>query len=176
MPIFHLALRSDWESALKQGSYTTSTLGRTLADEGFIHASRADQWQGVRAAFYADVAEPLVLLVIDTDRLTSPVVEETPPDSSETFPHIYGPLNIDAVVKAVPLDAVGNPPADSFSSLFLRELFRNAALAALLMFFVVVGALVVRALTPEWGALIGTGIGLAVGVVVVVLLHRRLTR
>jgi uncharacterized protein (DUF952 family) len=176
MRIFHLALRSDWETARRHGSYTVSTLGRTLAEEGFIHASRADQWQGVRDAFYGEVGEPLVLLVIDTDRLASPVVEETPPDSSETFPHIYGPLNTDAVAQVVPLDPQGNPPTDSFSSLFLREVFRNAALAALLMFFVAVGALVGRALTPTWGALIGTGAGLLVGAVVVVVLHRRLSR
>ena len=43
-----------------------------------IHASRADQWEGVRAAFYADVTEPLVLLEIDTDLLDVPVVEEVP--------------------------------------------------------------------------------------------------
>ena len=44
------------------GGYTTSTRGRTLAEEGFIHAVRADQWQGVRERYYADVDEPLVLL------------------------------------------------------------------------------------------------------------------
>ena len=68
----------DWEAAREAGSYATSTLGRSLAEEGFVHASRGDQWQGVRDRYYADVTEPLVLLVIDTDRLVSPVVEETP--------------------------------------------------------------------------------------------------
>ena len=68
--IFHIALRSEWDAARRAGSYTTSTRGRTLAEEGFIHASRGDQWQQVYDAFYADVTEPLVLLVIDTDRLT----------------------------------------------------------------------------------------------------------
>ena len=46
--IFHIATVADWEAAQRSGSYTTSTLGRTLVEEGFIHASRADQWQGVR--------------------------------------------------------------------------------------------------------------------------------
>jgi uncharacterized protein (DUF952 family) len=95
--IFHIATASDWAHAQESGSYTTSTLGRSLEDEGFIHASHAHQWEGVREAFYAGVPEPLVLLEIDTDRLTSPVIEE------DTFPHIYGPLNPDAVVTVTPL-------------------------------------------------------------------------
>ncbi|KAA1428867.1 DUF952 domain-containing protein [Nocardioides antri] len=101
--IFHLALASDWAAAQEAGAYTISTRGRTLAQEGFIHASRGDQWPAVRDAFYADVAEPLLLLQIDTDRLDVPVLEERPPGATETFPHIYGPLALDAVVKAIPV-------------------------------------------------------------------------
>lgn len=105
MRIFHIATVADWEGAQRAGSYTTSTRGRTLAEEGFIHASREDQWRGVRERFYADVDEPLVLLTIDTDRLVSPVVEEAPGGGvDETFPHIYGPLNTDAVTSAVPIE------------------------------------------------------------------------
>jgi uncharacterized protein (DUF952 family) len=101
--IFHIATVADWEAAQRVGSYTTSTYRVTLAEEGFIHASRGDQWQGVRERFYAEVTEPLVLLAIDCDRLTAPVVDETPPGANETFPHIYGPLNPDAVVQVIPL-------------------------------------------------------------------------
>ena len=102
--IFHIALRFEWEDARRTGTYTTSTRGRTLAEEGFIHASRADQWEGVRDAFYADVTEPLVLLEIDAALLTVPVVEEPPAEGvEETFPHVYGPINADAVVDVTPL-------------------------------------------------------------------------
>ena len=103
--IFHIATVADWEAAQASGSYTTSTRGRTLAEEGFIHASRADQWTAVRERWYADVTEPLLLLVIDTDLLDVPVVEEEVP-GGETFPHLYGPLRPSAVVEALPL-----PPA-----------------------------------------------------------------
>lgn len=106
--IFHLALASDWEAAQASGAYTTSTRGRTLAEEGFIHASRADQWPAVRERFYADVTEPLLLLQIDTDRLDVPVVEEPAvPGGTETFPHLYGPLRVDAVVRELPLPGAG---------------------------------------------------------------------
>jgi uncharacterized protein (DUF952 family) len=98
-PIFHLALAADWAAARAAGEYAVSTRGRTLGDEGFVHASHADQWPGVRERFYADVTEPLVLLVIDPDRLTAEVREEPVPGLDETFPHVYGPINLDAVVE-----------------------------------------------------------------------------
>jgi uncharacterized protein (DUF952 family) len=102
--IYHLATRADWDEAQERGEYTTSTRGLTLAEEGFIHASRADQWEGVRERFYDDVREPLVLLEIDTDLLGVPVVEEAPaPDVEETFPHVYGPIRPAAVVGVRPL-------------------------------------------------------------------------
>lgn len=101
--IFHIATVADWDEACRQGRYTTSTRGRTLAEEGFIHASRGDQWQTVHQRYYADVTEPLVLLVIDTERLDVPVVEEAVP-GGETFPHLYGALDPAAVVEVVPLE------------------------------------------------------------------------
>jgi glutathione S-transferase len=102
--IFHIATLADWTDAQASGAYTTSTLGVTLEEEGYLHASRADQWEGVRAAFYADVTEPLVLLEIDTDLLDVPVVEESPAEGvTETFPHVYGALDPAAVVAVTPL-------------------------------------------------------------------------
>lgn len=102
-PIYHCSLVSDWTAAKAAGEYTVSTRGRTLAHEGFLHASYADQVAGVLQRFYADVTEPLVLLVIDPDRLTVPVVPESPPGVAEKFPHIYGPLDPGAVTDVVPL-------------------------------------------------------------------------
>jgi len=46
--IFHIATATDWAAAQASGSYTTSTRGVSVLDEGFIHASREDQWEGVR--------------------------------------------------------------------------------------------------------------------------------
>jgi uncharacterized protein (DUF952 family) len=101
MHIFHIATADDWAAAHRAGTYTTSTRGRTLEQEGFIHASRPEQVDGVWKAFYADAGEPLVLLTIDTDELTSPWQED--PVGEDTFPHVYGPINASAVVHAEPL-------------------------------------------------------------------------
>ena len=54
--------------------------------------------------YYQDVAEPLLLLVIDPERLDVPLVHEAPPGRDETFPHVYGPLPVAAVVEARPLE------------------------------------------------------------------------
>ncbi|SCL31041.1 DUF952 domain-containing protein [Micromonospora inyonensis] len=99
--LFHIAEAADWQRAHEAGDYRMSTRGRTLADEGFIHASRCDQVLGVAEAFYAD-AGPLLLLHIDPARLTAPVRDdEVAP--GVVFPHIYGPLNLDAVTAVTPL-------------------------------------------------------------------------
>jgi uncharacterized protein (DUF952 family) len=173
--IFHIATAADWDAARRSGSYTTSTLGRTLAEEGFIHASHGDQWQGVRTLFYAGVTEPLVLLAIDPDKLTAPVVEEVPEGADRAFPHIYGALNADAVVRAIPLDEHGEPvgAGESFSRIFFQEMFHNVVLACIVLAGAVVGSLVGRAIHDEWGPLVGALVGLASGLSAAVALHRR---
>lgn len=75
-----------------------STRGKSLSDVGFVHCARAEQVEGVRAMFYADV-ETLVLLTIDTDRLTSPWQLDPVPGAELSFPHVYGPINLDAIVE-----------------------------------------------------------------------------
>ena len=172
---FHIATAADWAAAQRSGSYTTSTLGRTLAEEGFIHASHADQWQGVRTMFYAEVSDPLVLLAIDPAKLTAPVVEEVPDGADRAFPHIYGPLNADAVVRAIPLDERGEPvgSGESFSRIFFQEMFHNVLLACVVLAGLVIGSLVGRTLDDDWGALIGATAGLVGGVAAAVSLHRR---
>ena len=102
--LFHIAERSRWEGALEVGSYTASTLGRELADEGFIHLSTAEQVAGVAARFYRGVPD-LLLLHIDEARLTSPLVHEQLHGAPEPFPHLYGALDVDAVVHVEPFSA-----------------------------------------------------------------------
>lgn len=102
MNIHHIALANDWLAAQDSGTYTTSTVGLDLADVGFIHCSRPDQFDGVIHRFYAAVTEPLLLLTIDTDLLTSPWRLEEVAGEPLSFPHIYGPLNVTAVVSARP--------------------------------------------------------------------------
>jgi arginase len=105
-PIYHIALSRDWERAQAAGEYRVSTLGRTLEEEGFIHCSRAGQVEGVAARFYRGQAD-LVLLTIDPGRVRPQIRYETVPGADQPFPHVYGPLNVDAVVGAEPFDGGG---------------------------------------------------------------------
>lgn len=103
MLIFHVATDADWRAATASGAYTTSTLGVTLEQEGFLHCSRDSQAGRVLAKYYRGVAEPLTLLTVDTDLLAAPWQFDDVPGAELSFPHIYGPLNPDAVVAATPL-------------------------------------------------------------------------
>ena len=109
--IFHIATAADWERALRDGQYTTSTRGLTLAEQGFIHASTAEQVAVVANAFYRDVPD-LLLLVIDTERVGPEIRYEHVPGQVSPYPHIYGPLNVSAVVEARPF---GPGPDGQFS-------------------------------------------------------------
>ena len=100
--IYHIATRADWERSLEGGEYTRSSVDTTLAEEGFIHASAASQVAGTANRFYRDVPGDLVLLVIDVGLLRAEVRYEDVPGADRPFPHIYGPLNVDAVVAARP--------------------------------------------------------------------------
>lgn len=107
--IYHCALVADWQAAQEgrsgqgAGQYTISSRGRTLEQEGFVHASYAGQVAGVLQRFYADVTDPMCLLVIDPDKLGVPVIAENLIGGSELFPHIYGPVPVSAVVEVVEL-------------------------------------------------------------------------
>jgi len=103
--IFHIATRDDWDQARGVGSYTRSSVGKTLAEEGFIHASQASQVTRTANKFYRDVPGELLVLVIDPDLLRAEVRYEDVPGAELPFPHIYGPLNTDAVVEVRPLTA-----------------------------------------------------------------------
>ena len=100
--IYHIAEAADWERARRDGQYTMSTGGRTLAEEGFIHASTAEQVPLVAGAYYRGVPD-LVLLVIDTERVRPELRYEQVP--GQPYPHIYGPLNLDAVIETRPFQA-----------------------------------------------------------------------
>jgi uncharacterized protein (DUF952 family) len=97
--LFHIALPEDWVAAQTAGAYAVSTRGRTLAEEGFIHCSFAEQLASTATRFYGDLDE-VVVLRIDVERLTCPVVVEDLTGSGEAFPHVYGPIDLAAVIEA----------------------------------------------------------------------------
>ena len=101
--IYHLALAADWAAAQGEGNdYRISSLGRHLDDIGFIHCSFPHQLQRVADTYYRARTD-VVLLTIDRSKVTSPIREENTEGGTDLYPHIYGPLNVDAVTTAQPL-------------------------------------------------------------------------
>ncbi len=94
--ILHITQRTAWESVQQAGIYTAPS----LAKQGFIHCSRPDLVTRV-ADFLFGGQQDLVLLCIDSDCLIAPLRFESPSGSENVFPHIYGPLNIDAVLEVI---------------------------------------------------------------------------
>lgn len=141
--IFHIATAADWRRALETGTYTTSTVGVSLEEEGFIHASRRDQVQGVFDRYYRGVREDLVLLTIDPARLGSEVRVE--PVGDDTYPHVYGPIERRAVLDVVPLSRTG--ATETLTSLWVREMVRRMGLALLVMAAITAVVLVVQRLS-----------------------------
>ena len=105
-PILHLASNDAWLAATKAGSYHADS----LSTEGFVHCSKPSQIVDVANTFYRG-QQGLVLLVIDPSKLKAELKWEPPAEpeptharESDLFPHLYGPLNLDAVINVIPFE------------------------------------------------------------------------
>jgi uncharacterized protein (DUF952 family) len=98
-PIFHITDAAQWYAAAATGVYTGSTRGKTLDDVGFIHCSYEHQVGPTAKLVYGDCEDDLVVLTIDPSLVTAQIKVE------HEFPHIYGPLTVDAVIAVQPFNA-----------------------------------------------------------------------
>src|SRR5271169_2788915 len=101
--IFHIVARSEWVKAVGRGSYAPPG----LAAEGFIHCSTLAQVVATANRFYRG-QKGLLVLCIDEERLRVELRYEASARTrgevvGEVFPHLYGELNVDAVVRVVEL-------------------------------------------------------------------------
>ena len=92
--IYHLTTGAAWAAAQTAGEYQAPSLD----DEGFIHCS-SDEEQTLRVAgrLYGGVSG-LQVLDVDTEKLRAEVRRE-PSRSGEIYPHIYGKIDLGAVVR-----------------------------------------------------------------------------
>lgn len=102
--IFHITSREFWRRSIPRGQYTSES----LRAEGYIHCSTKEQVLDVANAHFAGM-DGLVLLQVDTGDVMSVILYESAPGSDEAYPHVYGPLNHDAVKAVVdfPVSADG---------------------------------------------------------------------
>jgi uncharacterized protein (DUF952 family) len=92
--IYHVTTSGEWKEAQLKGYYEAPS----LAVEGFIHCSEEGQVNGVLERYFKGQHD-LVKLVIDTDKLQHRLQYDIAPSIKEAFPHVYGPINLDAVVR-----------------------------------------------------------------------------
>lgn len=90
--IYHFTERETFEAASSRGQFTPLPFER----DGFIHASTREQVLSV-ANFIAPRDGDLVLLEIDTLKVTPKIVYENLEGGERLFPHIYGPIDLDAI-------------------------------------------------------------------------------
>jgi uncharacterized protein (DUF952 family) len=102
--IYHLVTERDFHSLTKDNVYVPAL----FAQDGFIHCTgEPATLLSVANDYFADVVEAVLVLVIEVDRVAAEVKFEPPAPISGggtshvqeglLFPHIYGPLNLDAV-------------------------------------------------------------------------------
>lgn len=96
MGLFHLLGRQDWIDARAAGVYRPPSLER----EGFIHFSHDRQLLPSAERFFAG-RDDVIVLAVDARRLGAQLRLE--PADGQLFPHLYGPLELDAVIEALPL-------------------------------------------------------------------------
>ncbi|MFW5790862.1 MAG: DUF952 domain-containing protein [Bacillota bacterium] len=91
--ITHITERAAWEQAKETGVYRAES----LETEGFIHCSTMRQVLGLANKLYQN-QEDLVLLIIDENKVNSDIKYEDLHKTGQSYPHIYGHLNTEAVV------------------------------------------------------------------------------
>jgi uncharacterized protein (DUF952 family) len=119
MKIFHIVNKSVWAAAKKAGKYEPESLLDQSDKGGFIHCSHAQQILEVANKFYVGHKD-LIILRINVEKVQAEIKDEVPfeaPWSTVLYPHIYGPLNIDAVEAEIPF------PAKSDGTFELPKLF-----------------------------------------------------
>lgn len=96
MIILHALKESEWNKCKNDKFYGE----QYIESNGFIHCSDVHTVQNV-VWMFLDISEPLVFLCIDTDKVQAEIKWEN--GGSTDYPHIYGLLNIDAIVNVLPL-------------------------------------------------------------------------
>lgn len=101
--ILHITSKQEWLDAQARGEYVAPS----LTSEGFIHCSTDKQILNVANAFYRGRTD-LVVLSLDETRIRSEVKWEAPAgppaeniSEADLFPHIYGPINLDAIASVL---------------------------------------------------------------------------
>ena len=96
--IFHICTKQSWQEQSNAKDY----IHDSLESEKFIHCSHKEQLGGVLNRYFSEL-DDLLLLKIDSNKVAALIKSEIAPDG-DYFPHIYGPLNKDAIIEIQEID------------------------------------------------------------------------
>jgi uncharacterized protein (DUF952 family) len=109
--IYHITQVQSWQAAGETGSYVPPG----FKSDGFIHCCAADQIAEVGNRYFRGETD-LVLLCIDPQRVAGEVRTEDLTRRGIAYPHIYGPLDVAAVLAVLQFppepDGTFKPPSD----------------------------------------------------------------
>lgn len=94
--ILHITSKRRWETALVSGTYTDTS----FESEGFIHCSTREQLLGSANDYFRGQPD-LLLLCISSSEVEAPIVYEDCYEKGIAYPHIYGTLNVNAVMHVI---------------------------------------------------------------------------
>lgn len=94
--IVHIISEDEWNKAKNNQYYYPES----LKTEGFIHCATEEQIVGSVEFIYKEKIN-LKLLYIDPDKVTPKIIYEDLHKTGGSFPHIYGALNLNSVVRVV---------------------------------------------------------------------------
>lgn len=98
--ILHIIENKDWQNAINSEEYSPASLN----NEGFIHCSTLEQTVEIANLFFKGSTD-LKILCINEEKTKSKIVYEDTENFGQLFPHIYGPLNLDAIIKVIDLNS-----------------------------------------------------------------------
>lgn len=108
--ILHITTKNDWQTAQEKNEYWA----KSLETEGFIHCSRPEQLITTANRFFRGSSD-LLVLCINRSKVKNEIRDENA--DNDVFPHIYGCLNLDAIIQAVPF-----PPQEDGTFVVPQEL------------------------------------------------------
>lgn len=97
-PLYHITQRGQFEEARAQGVLSPAS----LASEGFVHCSYGSQVLWVANLLFKGQTD-LLVLELDSEKLTSELKIEHVPEADIWFPHLFGPIPLAAVQATIPL-------------------------------------------------------------------------
>jgi len=97
--IYHIATAAEWKAGQEGTMYTPAAFDA----DGFIHLSGLDQVVDVANRYFRG-QRALVLVCVDPDAVEAPITYEDLANQGQLHPHIYGKLNLDAVIRVIPFD------------------------------------------------------------------------